>query len=171
MTPRHAIAGLTVLGLLLTGCGSGHKSATSTGPKVTSARAALTRLAQCARTHGVPSFPDPVQEHDGTWNFPSSADNLKLPQGCAELKRLVRMAENSPKPMSSADLAKLRQFAECLRRSGIPDWPDPDSDGTFTLPARLRGLGKAALIQQLAPCRKYNPNKGISFKVPAAGSR
>lgn len=130
----------------------------------------MLRLAQCARAHGLPNFPDPVQNPDGTWTFPSTGGAQRLPAACASLKAQVPHGAQ-PTPVSSADLAKLRQFAACLRRSGIPDWPDPDTDGSFTLPTRLQNMGKAALIAKLAPCKRYQPSGRFGFKRPAGGGQ
>jgi hypothetical protein len=169
MIRRSTVAGLT-LALLLTGCG-GHKTAAKPSSSASSARNALVQLAQCARAHGAPNFPDPVQQPDGSWDFPPVAGNGKLPNACSSLKaQLPRDSGGRPSPVSSAAMAKLRQFAACLRRSGIPDWPDPDADGAFLLPSRLRGLGKVALVNQLKPCKSYDPG-GVLFKGPAGGGQ
>lgn len=130
----------------------------------------MLRLAQCARAHGLPAFPDPVQNPDGTWTFPSTGGSQQLPAACASLKAQAP-GGTQPTPASSADMAKLRQFAACLRRSGIPDWPDPDTDGSFTLPTRLQSMGKRELIAKLQPCKRYQPSGRFGFKRPAGGGQ
>ncbi|WP_433243823.1 hypothetical protein [Actinomadura nitritigenes] len=169
MTPRSACAGLA-LALLLTGCGGHGPQAKPTPRSSAGPGASLLRLAQCARAHGLPNFPDPVQNPDGTWTFPSTAGGQRLPAACASLKAQAPHGAQ-PTPVSSADLAKLRQFAACLRRSGIPDWPDPDTDGSFTLPSRLEGMGKRALVAKLNPCKRYGPSGRIRFKTAPGGGQ
>jgi hypothetical protein len=31
--------------------------------------------------------------------------------------------------MNPEDVAKIRAYAKCMRENGMPDFPDPDSDG------------------------------------------
>jgi hypothetical protein len=35
--------------------------------------------------------------------------------------------------VTAADVAKMRQYAQCMRQHGISDFPDPRADGVFDL--------------------------------------
>ncbi|GAA0225249.1 hypothetical protein GCM10009527_022070 [Actinomadura nitritigenes] len=168
MNLRTVGAGLP-LALLLAGCGGHGTPAKSSASPNAGTGDALRRLAQCARANGQPNFPDPVQNSDGTWGFPPSGGGQRLPEACASLKAQAGQ-QSRPSPVSSADLARLRQYAACLRRSGLPDWPDPDSDGAFTLPPRLQGLGKSTIVAKLKPCQKYSPGR-VKFKTSPGGGQ
>ncbi|GAA4504500.1 hypothetical protein GCM10023191_058870 [Actinoallomurus oryzae] len=161
MTLRMALAGLA-LASLLTGCGGGHGHSASSTPATSGARqgaargndAALWRqLAACLRRHGVPNFPDPVQDPSGSWGPP--ANTSKPPQSAMTACKSIANQLPGRRPAASAgDMAKLRRFAQCMRAHGVSDWPDPKADGSFDLPQRLRA-GKQVFKTQLAACRQY----------------
>lgn len=119
------------------------------------------------RAHGYPNFPDPV-ELNGTWGFPASAPNPQ--QRPAACERFVGQAKGDDGGASAADMAKLRSFAQCMRREGLPDWPDPDPEGAFPLPTRLQGTsGKRLVAPHARACQRYIP-EGMGGKLTAAGS-
>lgn len=98
------------------------------------------RFAQCARDHGYPGFADP-QFNGDRLEYPATdpglkdqlAEIAKIPE-CKALSDQLPGARSSPPPIpSAADLAKLNEFAKCVREHGIPDWPDPKADGTFPI--------------------------------------
>jgi hypothetical protein len=153
---------------LLAGCGG--DSGGQTGPDSASGtdqRSALLQVARCMRAHGYPNFPDPV-EMSGEWGFPDSAPNPQ--QRPAACERFVRQAKGDDGPVSAADMAKLRSFAQCMRREGVADWPDPDAEGAFPLPTRLRGeSGKRLVRAQTMACQRYIPER-LGKKLTAAGS-
>jgi hypothetical protein len=166
MTPYKILAVATLGLTVLSGCGSPSNGTTSSATTHHSSGGTSSpiQLAQCARANGVPNFPDPTQAPDGSWQFPSSADGLQLPSACDSLKRGMGGQGNSPKPVSGADMTKLQQFAQCMRQQGIPDWPDPQSDGSFILPARISQGGKAMSSGPTKACRQYLPSQGLSFR-------
>jgi hypothetical protein len=58
--------------------------------------------------------------------------------------------------LSAADKAKAREFAKCMRKSGVVGRPDLNADGTFTVPERLAKPADAPLWQPQAtgPCKQ-----------------
>ena len=168
MTLQKVLAGMTAgLALaLLSGCGGGGSKGTSgtSTPKASSsnASASLLQLAKCVREHGVPNFPDPTQAPDGSWQFPPTAENQKLPEACSSIKRNLGGQSSGPKQPSTAEMGKLRQFAQCMRQHGLSDWPDPQPDGSFALPSRISQGGKAVSKTQMDACRQYLPSGGFS---------
>jgi hypothetical protein len=94
--------------------------------------------AQCMRSHGEPSWPDP----DSQGNFrlpaslqPSSTQYISANKICAKL--LPNGGQISPEQLQKAVSEDL-QFAECMRSHGITDFPDPTENGlnvSISLPA------------------------------------
>lgn len=168
-------AGLTAVALL-SGCGDGGRPspAPSTpagaSPKVpvstvaaVDTAAVFLQVAQCFRAHGHPDFPDPVQGSDGSWGFPVTADRVRVPDECADLvKRSKELSPYALKSPAAADLAQLRAFARCMRDNGIADWPDPNPDGTFTIPGRLSDPAAEHQWKPTAtgPCKQFQSEDG-----------
>jgi hypothetical protein len=153
---------------LLTGCGGGSAAPPKSQP--TSADNALIELAQCARKNGEPSFPDPTQDPTGAWGLPSSADGKKIPAACDAIRARLKGQKFAPKPASAENMTKLRAFADCVRKQGVSDWPDPSADGTFTLPSRLQQGGKALLLKPTGACLKLAPGGRYDVKDSDSGS-
>jgi hypothetical protein len=86
------------------------------------------------RANGVPNFPDP-QPGRG-FLFSTSGLNLGAPAArAAQVKCQKLMGGGPPGPGSTTHpsaqtVAKLVRIADCMRRHGVPDFPDP----TTTVP-------------------------------------
>jgi hypothetical protein len=100
------------------------------------------------RSHGVPNFPDP----DSSGNLPK-ADAHHLGVSSSQLQAAQRacqhllpnnggainadsiqgcmMASDCPPALVQRVLNEERNFAQCMRSHGVPNWPDPviDSQG------------------------------------------
>jgi hypothetical protein len=162
-------------GLTLAGCGGagGAHAAASASPSVGDAQvlAIGQQYSQCVRDHGVAGFPDP-RVQDGHLSLPDSngqnpkqmlQNNPQAEQACRTiLDRLPASAKQTP-AVTAADLQKLRQFAQCLRQNGMPDWPDPKPDGTFPIAGTPLGAeGKSPrMVAAMQACSQYW-DKGIS---------
>jgi hypothetical protein len=122
--------------IALAGCGGG--GTPSSQPSGGVDRAKLVEAASCMRSHGFPDFPDPIQDQ-GTWVIPPPANELTPPPACLSL---FRGAKGRPpgQELSAEDIAQRRRWAACIRTNGIPNMPDPDSNGNFNLPAELTPL-------------------------------
>jgi hypothetical protein len=151
--PHRSIAALLVAALLLAGCGrDGQPGAARTGAPDDAQLLALGKqVSQCVRDHGVAGFPDPYFDGDGQLTLPQFDAAMErsaaaaLDGACRDIRdrldtatqeRSGRKDRQAP-PMSAEDLAKLRQYTQCMREHGLPNWPDPDATGTY----HLRGLG------------------------------
>lgn len=154
-----------VSGVLVAGCGAGGPTAAGVSQPTTpraSARPSTTAgpsagssaggghpnalaFAKCMRANGVPAFPDP--EPGGGFLFHASAAVMSSPafraaqSKCRALMPTPSGAGQNSSP-SAQTLAKLRQVAQCMRRHGVPDFPDPRT----TRPANL----------SLGPGRQYS---------------
>ncbi|HEX6471983.1 MAG TPA: hypothetical protein VF069_23010 [Streptosporangiaceae bacterium] len=152
-----AATGCSALGVDAKPSGTGAPAAHSSSP----GPAAYHQAAQCIRQHGVPNFPDPTQNpQTGRWDLPPGTRKPppNVMNACkALLDRLPETrGDESAAPLSPAEMAKARQWAQCMRQHGVADWPDPEPDGTFVVPQRLaNGNLKRSLRPQLQTCRRY----------------
>ncbi|MEU6431354.1 hypothetical protein ABZ860_36125 [Microbispora sp. NPDC046973] len=162
MVLSRVLAGAAVL-LVLAGCGDTYEVNSKSGPD----QAALYRqLAKCVRDHGVPDFPDPVQDGDGRWGLPegASAPPQEVQNACKSIIDQVQQ-ETQNKPASASTIAALRKFTGCMRQNGIADWPDPDADGVFSLPARLSDPKNHTLFDaQFNTCKSNLPPGGLNMR-------
>ncbi|GAA4249150.1 hypothetical protein [Dactylosporangium darangshiense] len=162
---------------LLGGCTGGARdpgrpAGTAGGTTAASADAAAVfrQVAECFRAHGHPDFPDPVLGADGMWGFPADTERVDVPEPCADVFRQSKAVyPNRPKGpvVTASGLALARRFAQCMRDNGVPDWPDPNPDGTYTVPDRLVRPEDESLWQPAAsgPCKAYAPPGGPEVKV------
>ena len=88
-------------------------------------------FAKCMRANGVSNFPDP--QSGGGFAFHASAEVVSSPTfeaAQAKCQRLLPGPGDAGGPSSSPQekaqaLAQLRGVAQCMRRHGISDFPDP----------------------------------------------
>jgi len=155
-----AAGALLASGALLAGCGG--NAGTASTPGAAAARTpddATAAIVACYRAHGDPSFPDPVYDpSDGQWHFAVSPGTAPAAtqQAC---QHLFPSGTASP-PVPQARYQALVRLAECLRQHGVPNWPDPDPDGSYPLPPAL--LTKTpAFVRAGQACQRYWPSGGI----------
>jgi hypothetical protein len=154
---------------LLAACGPGQHTPAATSLH-DQAAPVWHRLVQCARQNGMPDLPDPTIDDQGQAQFP---DGLPQPpdtvrQACQAIYDQLPAQVRGGTGGATPDVAQLRQFAQCMRRQGITDWPDPDSNGNFPFPPSLAGnLKTGPRWPQISaawngPCKRYNPAGHIS---------
>jgi hypothetical protein len=125
---------------LLTACGA---SPSSTGPGGSanaggptdspSATSPLIAFSQCIRAHSVPDFPDP-QPGANNAKFPSaqqlgvSSSQLSAAENACQ--HLLPAGSNDQFPAAEVPLllSGMREFSQCVRSHGVPNWPDPTTD-------------------------------------------
>ncbi|GII65056.1 hypothetical protein Skr01_51410 [Sphaerisporangium krabiense] len=167
------LTALPLLAVLLAGCASSPQNAQSTPstPSPTGTGQFLSgyrELARCLRGHGMPDFPDPVVD-------PRTGE-VTLPPGTrkpteAAMNACRSIADRLPakgggRSVSAAEMDQLKKLARCIRDNGLREWPDPDPDGAFPLPARLTAHGKAGFRRQFEACRQYLPQRGFTVRNP-----
>jgi hypothetical protein len=165
---RSALPAL-LLAAIAAGCGGAHAAApaaTTTG--AANLARAWHQVVVCARAHGMPNLQDPQIDASGKAIFP---DGLNIPdetrRACQSMvDRLIPGQRD--RPPTAADLVKLRAYAQCMRRNGIADWPDPNPDGTFTLPPPIANVLKSAFRSQLETCARLNPDANGSIHFSRA---
>ena len=173
MTRTHILTRTRISALLLAAalapalaaCSSGHATTPSSPSVRAQALPVWQEFAGCLRSHGAPHVPDPQVGDNGqaTWPGVSEAERQQEQQIVGDacdpiLRRLPPQAQaHANNPIANQDLATLRRWAQCMRLNGLPDFPDPGSDGVFSLPDRYRLGGKALLQPAQAACKSvYN---------------
>lgn len=139
---RSALMGVLLIMagvVLLAACSSASSAPTSGSGSTSSAYAKALRYAQCIRAHGIPSYPDPNSKgqfiaQNGSGSLPkvSAAVANAASKACRKLLPPA-MAQGPPKGSPGSNGQALK-FSACMRRHGEPSFPDPASNGSFTLP-------------------------------------
>ncbi|MES1248371.1 MAG: hypothetical protein ABUS54_11950 [Actinomycetota bacterium] len=148
-----AVAGSVVL--LAAACGGGRPAATPQhggGPVAFSA---------CMRSNGVAAFPDP----DSSGVIPKeSLSQLRVSsvRFHAATSACAHLLPNGGRPPDASALERVKaqglRFAQCVRRHGIPAFPDPDGSGRIPDPARF-GIDQGSPVFRAAndACAKDRP--------------
>ena len=181
LRPPAALAMVALISLISAGCGSnapsetgtasstGTGTATSTGTAGTGANKNATdqdkavRFAECIRDHGVPHFPDPDAKGDFVFGIDvSPAVWQKAVNACKDLEPPGALSgKRSPKQQSDA-----LRFAECVRKNGVKDFPDPVNGepliDTTRIPSSNRPGGMTILNAATHKC-------GSVLKLAAGG--
>src|SRR5580692_6371669 len=135
----------TVSLVLLTAACSGSPPATgSSSSSNGSANSKLVAYSQCMRSHGLPSFPDPaggVPPKVTAQELGVGSSRLQGAQGAcqhllpatggsltASSLQQCYLAGVCPQALVQQALSAGREFAQCMRSHGAPDWPDPSLD-------------------------------------------
>jgi hypothetical protein len=182
-TPSRLVTGLITTGLIavltttLVACGgagqgSGTAAAGGTATGGTSAleqeRAILHQYANCVRSQGYPNFPDPQANAQGislaVANPRDKEATNQTKAACSGiLNRLPATARGQQGPITAAQLRQARLWAACMRRNGLPLWPDPGPDGSFRLAGTpYEAMGKTGpVLAGLQACRQYENFGGI----------
>jgi hypothetical protein len=119
-----AVAAVSTI-LSLTACSSSDSGDSETTP---GEQAALD-FARCMRENGVPNFPDPVAQPDGSFRLqrppgvsPSALDDAL--KSCQSQAQALGIDSGSAAPDTDAQDQLLR-LSRCMRENGIPEFPDP----------------------------------------------
>jgi hypothetical protein len=102
-------------------------SAASPGPSSPSALGSdALAYAKCMRANGVPNFPDP--KPGGGFLFQARAGLVDSPlfkAAQAKCHKLLPEGPGSGPPPSAQTLARFLKIAQCMRKNGVYDFPDP----------------------------------------------
>jgi hypothetical protein len=116
------------------GSSSGHPAAAASGPKSALA------FAECMRSHGLPGFPDPGSDNRfsiGTGVDPGSSQFSAAQKACRSLLPTGGTSlttQGSGGNLSQDKQAQLLRLARCMRSHGVPNFPDPTSQGIALSP-------------------------------------
>ena len=139
---RHRLAFAIVAAICATviaACGSSTKPSTTAG---SSQVTMLDKYSACMRDHGVSGFPDPSTTEtpnsfgiDGyTFDLPSTMSTQAPAYQSANKTCQSVLSSGTSNGLPAGALAKARQHAvahaECMRKHGVPNFPDPTVTGS-----------------------------------------
>src|SRR5262245_8760032 len=135
-----AAAALVALALVAAGCGgsSGADSSSASAAAGSSSGSDLNerldKFSQCIREHGVPNFPD-LRSVNGRIQFslpPGVESNSPQFQQAMKACRSLSPQQNTQGSQSAGQQQQLLKFAKCMRKNGVPDFPDPTTGALMT---------------------------------------
>jgi hypothetical protein len=147
---RLLVLATLVSAVLVAGCGGSSPSPTAAagggtaGSTASAGRPAgsLLAFAKCMRANGVPDFPDPNPGGGRSFSIPvgvSASPAFKAAQArCQKLAPLTPVGAGLTTHPSGQTLAKLLRIAQCMRRHGVAQFPDP----TTSIPSTQGGFGE-----------------------------
>ena len=155
---RAVLASGVILAAALAGCSAAGGATSASGTSSSTPDDETMAIVNCYRAHGDPSFPDPVYDpSDGRWHFGISPGSA--PAGTQQACQHLFPSSNASPPVPQAQFQQLVRLAECFRQHGMPNWPDPDPDGSFPLPPTINPKSAAGQAAGLA-CKRYLPSSG-----------
>ena len=158
----RAAVGVGLIVLLLAGCspsdGSGGATTTTSGQQAASA--VLREFVRCARANGMPNLPDLRLDSNGQVSVPEGTPEppKSVERACRSIWERLPASATGDRGRPPADIQALVGYARCMREHGIADFPDPQADGRFPLPASLRQGKTPSFVRAMQACRQLNPN-------------
>lgn len=119
-------------------------------------------FSQCMRSHGSPTFPDPVQTPDGHYGYrtngidPNSAGFQGALQAC---KSLPSPWSSTGQQLTPAQQQAWLNWAQCIRVHGLPNFPDPTFSGTEVHDSGV-GSDSTQLQSAMDACKSQRPSVG-----------
>jgi hypothetical protein len=150
-------------GVATAGGGTPSASASGVAGKQENSR----QFTECMRDNGI----DMDDAKDGqALGAARSGDKRKF-NAAFEKCRHFQPNGGAPPKLSPADLDKMRQFAQCVREHGVPEFPDPKPDGSYKLDTQAgEKLRKNSHYQSASDaCRQYLPAEQTSGKGGGVG--
>lgn len=166
---RYLCLVLALAAVPLAGCG-GSKDPDNASSSGDSGYDQMLKYSQCMRSHGLPNFPDPVQESGGGVSLSlkkgSGLDPGSQPFKAAETAcRKLAPERGNGKPMPAAEQQKFLRYSQCMRTHGVPQFPDPKFSGGGVQLRMPPGLGpdSPSIKSAEQACRSLQPG-GMSGK-------
>jgi hypothetical protein len=128
-----SLAGLTVL---LVACSSGGApGASGVSPSSSSTKAVELEFTQCMRSHGEPDFPEPNAQGGVTLSGNIDVNSPTYTSAFNYCSKKYGFSGQVSPAQSSVMRADNLRYAACMRANGIRDFPDPNSQGQFSIQA------------------------------------
>jgi hypothetical protein len=85
------------------------------------------------RAHGITKFPDPNSQGAISLNPSQSGIDPTSPRFQAAMKACEKASGSAQTPAQRAQaVAAAFRFSQCMRAHGVPNFPNPNSQGAFT---------------------------------------
>lgn len=130
-----------LLALALTACdgdgGAGIATAGGAGAATTTSAAPVDpeeagrKFAQCMRDNGI-DMPDPEPGMGPRFQL-RNGDQAKMRAAMEKCRDLLPNGGERMRAPSAEEVEQMREYAKCMRANGLPDFPDPDSEGRLRL--------------------------------------
>ena len=151
--------------LLAAGCGGGGSprvASVASSTTATNKPQNITTYSRCMRSHGVPTFPDPdssgvIQKAPVVAS--RAVDPSRFDAASTACGHLFPAGPGGSVQISSADRVDYLKAAACMRRHGIPNFPDPtfQNNGVkFNIPSSINP-NSPRVVSALPICRKLIP--------------
>jgi len=164
-----AIIATTALALLAAACsGSPSPAGPGSSPNAGgSANSHLLAFAQCMRSHGVPSFPDPSSSGFSKTTLNQVAGSSSQYQAATQTcQHLLPNGGSGPTPAEvRQEWSGMLNFSRCMHSHGVPNWPDPipyppyPNEPTFIVPASIQPT--PPIISKMHECLRLVPHNDV----------
>jgi hypothetical protein len=169
--PPAALA-LIPMVALISGCGSSPPAETGSGAGNNTAANAqqAVKFAECMRSNGATQFPDPGASGkltidavaNGSSVDPSTPAFKQAISACKDLEPAGFMGSKRSSQQQQAGL----KFAQCIRQTGVKDFPDPIPNGplvdTGRIPSAAEPGGMSILRAAMQKCRDVASAAGVT---------
>ncbi|HWB21695.1 MAG TPA: hypothetical protein VG652_02270 [Gaiellaceae bacterium] len=164
------LAALATLVLIAAGCSNAPAGNGGSTTGTTSVHAKAVKFSECMRAHGVAAFPDPDASGQLTIDAVANGSSVDtsspvFEQALSACKHLEPAGFTGTKVTSKQRTARL-EFAQCVRRNGVPDFPDPTPDGplidTNRIPSTSTPNGMSDLNAATQKCGQYASAAGVT---------
>ncbi|MFJ4791176.1 hypothetical protein [Streptomyces sp. NPDC088794] len=164
-------ASALAVALFVTGCSDDPKTEASTdvgagaSASPTSPFEKALDYAQCMRSNGVPSFPDPQQDTGGVRISPgdvdpNSSEYQKAEEACRD--KMPQGGGGAAAGGGQLDSAKVAEWAKCLRENGLTKLPDPEiNGGNMTIDPKAAGITPEQFQKAQQACQDKYPGGGL----------
>jgi hypothetical protein len=142
-----------MLAVIVAGCSNGSagtatSATTSARTTTATAHGKAVKFAECMRSNGVSAFPDP--DASGELTIDAVANNALVDTSSAAFARALGACKHLQPPgftggkVTPSQRSARLEFAQCVRENGVPDFPDPTSNGPIVDTNRIPSSNTAA---------------------------
>jgi hypothetical protein len=131
-----SIVAVAAVSLITAGCSS--SSSSTTKAITTATQNGALAYARCMRFHGVANFPDPASSGgDDKQAVASALQRVSTSEAETAQTACIHVNDGTPGTGQSpargqAHTGAMLAFARCMRRHGLPNFPDPTSQGQLS---------------------------------------
>lgn len=127
------------------------------------------KFAQCMREQGLTWFPDPDTSGRTVVKVPQSVDQAKFDAAQEACKEFAPDG-GEPGNVDPELIEQARQMARCMRENGVPNFPDPQPNGSMQLDRDKLGTGpgEPKFDKAQEKCAQYLPEGRVEHKEGGA---
>jgi hypothetical protein len=163
------LAALAMIAVIVAGCGNGSAGTGSGGNSTAATHEKAVKFAECMRANGVRAFPDP--NASGELTIDAVANGSSLDTSSAAFKQALNACKDLEPPgftgheRNAQEQSAALKFAQCIRDSGVKDFPDPVKGeplvDTRRIPSSGTPGGMSILKAAMQKCRPYAYEAGV----------